>query len=215
MQQIPKRIDTSRKADIQYVIGSTGAGKSSYVKKVIAPDKRLIVFDPDDEYEDIPGIFSAMRPAEIVEKLKQNRMGPFKARLVAGGLEAFEFCNAAAFTWTNCTLVAEELADVTKPSYAPPMWARVIRRGARKRAIKILATTQRPAECDKTIFSQATMIRTGLLGRDADRKSVALEMDISPAEIAALNELDFIEYHKRGRQIWAGNVQKSIRKQIK
>lgn len=210
-----QRIDTSRKADIRYVIGSTGAGKSSYVKAEIAADKRILIFDPDDEYGEIPGIFSALTPGKLLERLKASKGGPFRGRLVAGGVDNFEFINSAAFVWTNCTLVAEELADVTKPSWAPPFWGRVIRRGARKRAIRIFATTQRPAEVDKTIFSQATMIRTGLLGRDADRRSVAAELDVSPAEIAALNELDFLEYHKRGREIWAGNVAQNIRKRVK
>ncbi|WP_416306205.1 helicase HerA domain-containing protein [Neptunicella sp. SCSIO 80796] len=209
-----QRIDTSRKADIRYVIGSTGAGKSSYVKKEVAGDKRILIFDPDDEYGDIAGMVTVYNATDLLERVKAAKTSDLRIRLVAEGQKAFEFVCDVAFTWTNCTLIAEELADVTKPSFAPPAWGRVVRRGARKRNIRIFATTQRPANADKVIFTQATMIRTGLLGNDTDRKTVASEMDIPASEIGALDELDFLEYHKRGRHLYGGNLKNDIYKKI-
>ena len=204
-------VDTTRKADIHYVMGGTGSGKSHHVKKtIIANDPRILIFDPDDEYGDVVGVKTFYSTSEMLEAVKKHRTSPYRARLVAEGQEAFEFVNQLAFWWTNCTLVVEEIADVTTPSMAPPKWAQVVRRG-RKRAIKIVAVTQRPANADKVILTQATTIRTGLLGRDADRKGIANELNIPVGLINQMVPLDFIEFSRHDLSVYCGNAKKGTR----
>lgn len=209
------RIDTNRKADINYIVGSTGAGKSYYIKAQIAAEKRLIVFDPDDEYGDIPGIVTVTRGAELTAAIKAAKGGQgLKIRLVRNGVDAFELCNALAFGWTNCTYVAEEIADVTRVGKAPPYWGQTLRRG-RKRGIRIFITTQRPAEADKTAFTQASMIRTGLLGNFADQQAMSRSLDLPIDLIRKLGPLDFIECHRNAkRQVFIGNAAQDIREEI-
>lgn len=208
------RIDTSRKADINYIVGSSGAGKSFYIKQAVADEKRLLVFDPDDEYGDIPGIITTTNGKQLTELIKAHATKPLKVRLVRNGVDAFELCNALAFAWTNCTYVAEEIADVTRVGKAPPAWGQTLRRG-RKRGIRIFITTQRPAEADKTAFTQASMVRTGLLGNIADQDAMRRSLDIPLELLRQLGPLDFIECHRNAkRQVFIGNAAAGIREEI-
>lgn len=208
------RSDTSRTAQIFYCTGSTGAGKSTYVKNAISEDKRLLVFDPDDEYGDIKGINTFYDGQQLFAAVQAHKTTPFKARLVQNGQAAFELINMLAFAWTNCTVIAEEIADVTRVGKAPPMWGQLLRRG-RKRAIKIYMTTQRPSEADKTALTQATVVRTGQLGRHADREALARDMDIPIALMDKLRPLDFIEAHRNAkRQVFVGNAADRTREDI-
>jgi hypothetical protein len=61
----------------------------------------------------------------------------------------------------------------------------VVLRG-RKRGLKIIGTSQRPASIDKDFLSNATLIRCGALGYPNDRVAVAAVMGADPAQIAAL-----------------------------
>lgn len=208
------RSDTSRKAKIIYVTGSSGSGKSSFIKQEIKTAPRLIVFDPDDEYGDIAGIKAVTSGKQLAELIQQHKTSPLKVRLVLGGQKAFELCSALAFAWTNCVYVAEEIADVTRVGKAPIMWGQVLRRG-RKRAVEIYAVTQRPSEADKTALTQATIVRTGLLGREADRKALAGDMDIPTELIKRLTPLDFIECHRNSKQsVFLGNAKERTRHDI-
>lgn len=209
------RVDVSRKADINYICGSSGSGKSVYVKTAIKEDGRIIIFDPDDEYGELPGVKTFYSGQQLAAEVQKHKTKPLRVRLVKEGVAAFELCCALAFAWTNCTLVCEEIADTTNAGKAPPMWGRVLRRGSRKRAIRIFAVTQRPAEADKTALTQATMIRTGLLGKESDRKAMASELDLPLEMITALRPLDFIEYHKNARrQVFCGNAEARTRVEL-
>jgi hypothetical protein len=110
----------------------------------------------------------------------------------------------AAFSWGNCTAVAEETADVTTPAKAPVGWGTLVRRG-RKRGISIIGVTQRPAESDKTIIGNATKIHCGMLKRPQDRKYMALEMDVPLQVVNELKPLEWLEVvagiegHKKGK----------------
>lgn len=209
------RIDTTRKADINYICGSSGSGKSVFVKNAIANDVRTIIFDPDDEYGELSGVVTCYSAAQMADLVKKHRTTPLRVRLVKEGVQAFELCCALAFAWTNCTLVCEEIADTTNAGKAPPNWGRVLRRGSRKRAIRIFAVTQRPAEADKTALTQATVVRTGLLGRDNDRKAMAAELDLPLAMIQKLAPLDYIECHRNAkRSVFVGNAEAKTRLEV-
>ena len=198
------KANTSLKAEHMYFCGNTGTGKSSKIKEMLKKAPRAIIFDPDDEYGGLQGVVRVMTATDLLSALKAHQSKSLKIAFVAEGIKAFEFWANCAFQWRNCVAVAEEIADVTTASKAPPAWGRLIRRG-RKYGILICAVTQRPAEADKTILSNAATIRTGALGRHADREAIAREMDCSSTHIAKLIPLDFIEYRrsdlslKRGR----------------
>lgn len=201
------RANTALKAEHEYICGNSGTGKSSHIKLTIEKAKRVIVYDPDDEYSEQRGFIRVSKAADLASLLQQNANAPLKVAFVPTRttVKAFEFFARAAFVWGNCVAVAEEIADVTSAGKAPPNWGTLIRRG-RKYGIKILAVTQRPAEADKTILSNAAVIRCCALGRMADRKAIASEIDVNVDLIAKMKPLDFMVYKRADLSVRAGNL---------
>jgi hypothetical protein len=83
-------------------------------------------------------------------------------------------------------------AAFTAANDAPAAWRRLVRRG-RKQGISVLAASQRPAEIDKTIFSNASRIRVYRLGYDADQVAASAALGTTRADVAGLQGHDFIE----------------------
>jgi hypothetical protein len=83
------------------------------------------------------------------------------------------------------TFAVDELQQVTTPNRAPPWWAACVRRG-RKYGMTVYAAAQRPAEIDKTIYSNATEIRTGALSFPDDQVVIGRAIGIDPAEVGRL-----------------------------
>lgn len=199
------RIDTSREAAIHYRCGSSGSGKSWGVKEAVKDAKRLLVFDPDDEYGEVLGILTVYSVKDLIQSVKTYPRGGRRVRLVANGQKAFEgFCKVA-FAWCNCVVVAEEIAGVTTPTKAPEGWHTLITRG-RKRGVTIYAVTQRPAEADKTVIGNATTIRAGRLSRAGDRQYVAREMDLPVTALSSLNNLEFVECNMANMSVIRGQM---------
>jgi len=198
------RVDVTRKAEIITVCGSSGSGKSAWVKQQIAKDKRVIIWDTDDEYQSITNNRAATIP-ELTALMRQaGDKKPMCIRLVCDGAY-FNLWSAAVFAFGNCTAVAEELADVTTPSKAPAGWGQLVRRG-RKRGIKIFAVTQRPSESDKTTIGNASAIHCGMLNRSADRKYMAAELDITEQELSALGELEYLHREHKTKTLTKGKL---------
>jgi hypothetical protein len=199
------KANTELKAEHLYACGNTGTGKSANIKTKLTKAKRAIIFDPDDEYSDLKGVLKVESPSQLVSLLKANQNKPLKVAFVAEGKKAFEFWSSCAFMWRNCLAIAEEIADVTTASKAPPSWGRLIRRG-RKYGVEICAVTQRPAEADKTILCNAAFIRTGALGRHADREAIAKEINIPVYELSLLKPLDWIEFKREDLTLTKGRL---------
>lgn len=199
------RADTSLNAEHLYICGNSGTGKSSTIKELITKAGRVIAFDPDDEYGSLPGFKRCERASDLVQLLQDAANRKLKVAFVGEGQAAFEFFAKCAFAWGNCLAIAEEIADVTTPAKAPPAWGKLIRRG-RKYGIKICAVTQRPAEADKTILSNAAVIRCMALGRDADRVAIGREIGLPAEAIATLRPLDWFEFHRRDLAVTRGRL---------
>lgn len=185
------KIDTSLNAEIIVVTASSGGGKSSIVKDKIKKHKRLVVFDPDDEYGGIAGMKKADNCQKLLQMIKDTKGGALKVRVVAQSKAAFDFVCRAVFAWGNCGFVAEELAGRTSSGKAQGGWHTLVSRG-RKRAISIYGITQRIAEADKTIIGNASEIYCGRLTRRVDRELIAREIDIPIQQIGKLRNLQFI-----------------------
>lgn len=192
------KTDQSNRADIRAVLGASGTGKSSYVKKFIKRPKngRLLIFDPMHEYGDYGEVFKRLEP--LLAALKgAGEKGKFC--FVFQPIEehktrekAFNLVCGAARAAGNLTFIAEELKFVTQPSYAPPYWAALSLTG-RHKGIQLIGTSQRPASIDKDFLGNATVIRTGRLVYAPDIKTVADVLQVSPEEIKNLPDLHYIE----------------------
>jgi hypothetical protein len=181
------KIDVTQAADIRAVLGAPGTGKSHYTKTEMRRMKRLVVWDLEDEYEDIEAVPLSKLPA----KLHQAGKSGFRFRVIASTdqdkrqVEFDLFCRTL-MAIGNLWALVEELRFVTQPSKAPAGWAGITLRG-RKRGIKVIGTSQRPASIDKDFLSSATIIRCGALNYQADRKAVAEVMGI---DVGMIEELE-------------------------
>jgi len=199
---------TERRDDgiIVAVAGASRWGKTGWVKRELRAAERLLVWDIRGEYRNPdefgwPGAQTIRTIPELARALKNSRTG--RARLAYWGAagtpaEFAEFCRLA-YVWTqlwpSCTVV-EELADVTTPAKAPPAWGELIRKGAYY-GHHLYGITQRPAECDKTLWGNASLIHCTGFPLVRDREYMARQLGCDPARIEALKPLHYLER-------WAG-----------
>lgn len=201
-----QRIDTKRACEHEAVFGASGSGKSYYVKQIVKGWKRALIWDPDDEYGEVPGVQLARSPSQVLELMKRKAV---RIRYVPATIDrkllekCFDFISLAAFIWGNCLYVGEEIADVTTPSKAAGGWGVVLRRG-RKRGVKVVGVSQRPAECDKTLFTQARHIRTGRLDGEGDMQRLATTLRVPLAWVQQLGPLEFLTVDRTTGQLEAG-----------
>jgi hypothetical protein len=181
--------------EIVLVTGSPGAGKTVYTMREAAPASRLIVWDAHLEWSekgcapcpDIPSLVAACRTREPGHVAFTGRVSP----------EHFEAFCRVALLWGRlapCTVVVEELADVTNPGKAPHAWGDLLR-WARKLSINVYAITQRPSESDKTIVGLAHRIVCHAMARHADQLYMARELGLEHRDVASLDRtrLEHIE----------------------
>jgi hypothetical protein len=181
-------------ARIILVCGGSSTGKSAWVKQQVAKARRCVVWDITGEYIRA-GFVPVFTAADLIGALSR-REGRFA--FVPRSVSLFDFFCRAAFAWGRCVVVVEELADVTSPGKAPPGWGSIIRRG-RHRGLTVYGITQRPAESDKTIIGNCTLIHCCKLKRAPDRAYIAREMDVPQAKLDALKPLEWIEADDMGR----------------
>jgi hypothetical protein len=197
-------VNTALKAEHVYICGDTGTGKSSTIKEVIKKAPRVLVYDADKEYAGLAGFVCVTSPAELAYVLSKAPKARKKIAFVDESQEFFEFFCECAFKWSNCVVVAEEIADVTNTGKAKKQWGKLIRRG-RKYGIKIIAVTQRPSEADKTILANAAVIRIYALGRHLDREAVGREVSLKADDLLMV-PLEYIEYIKSDLSLTKGKL---------
>ncbi len=194
---------------IEAYIGMTGSGKGVSITRRLRALKpaRMIVWDPRGEYAEWAPHAAPTLPA-LVEQVMKAGQGPMRARYVHDGRvdieQAFGVVCRLAFEAGNCVLLAEELSDVTKPSYAPPAWRRCLTQG-RHKGLHIIGATQRPALIDKTFLGNCTRIRACCMAYADDRRAMAKELDVAESVLAGLTTQDTengarIEYVERERR---------------
>jgi len=190
---------SANKPDIRAYVGSTGSGKGVSVERYLKAQKpdRLVVWDPIGEWvslgrevKDLAGLARAMKAPKF--KLVYRPGDDFKAY---PGKFA-EFCQmvyAAAclgqLSGLRTTVLVEELADVTQPSFAPPSWGRCCTSG-RHQGLQIIACTQSPAFVDKKFLGNCTYIRCFTLREAPHRKRMAQALDVPETQMAALQTVE-------------------------
>lgn len=204
------------KPQFEAYIGASGSGKGVSINGRLAELKprRMILWDPRDEYGKHAKAVSLQRlPLDV---LAAGR-GAFRFRYVPGGsidlAEAFASVCRTAFAAGDLVMVAEELSDVTKPSWAPPAWRRVLTQG-RHQGLHVIGAAQRPALIDKTFLAMCTRLRVFQLGYDADVQTMAKEIRTPPEAIEQLvttdlengADIQYLEYHRRTRELFAGEI---------
>lgn len=181
-------MSVANRARIEAYIGASGSGKGVSINRRLdeLKPRRLLIWDPRAEYAKRA---PAMSMAAIVEGLARARGGPFAARFVPGGRtdmgEAFGTLCRAAFHFGNVLLLAEELSDVTKPSWAPPAWRQITTQG-RHKGLHVIGAAQRPALIDKTFLGNCTRIRCGAMMYSDDEIAMAKVLRVTVDKVMDL-----------------------------
>lgn len=198
-------------AEIWGVMAASGGGKGLWIKEQLRQrnPRRMIVWDFMNEYQEFTGERVAKgkvegAPAkatlrEIRDLMKAaGKDGPLRVRYspkatTEKGVRAeFELLCDLVYAWGNCTFIAEELSNVTMPSWAPPSWRKMCTSGRHKR-VHIIGTSQMPSLIDKAFLGNCTLIHCGPLRQYDHRAAVAKGMDIEEGRLAKLVNLQFIE----------------------
>jgi hypothetical protein len=205
------------KPEIEAYIGMTGSGKGVSIEgrlKELKPS-RLLIWDPRGEYESQAREFGNL--GELVAAVVKAGAGGFKARYVHGGKvpidKAFGLVCALAFRAGDLVFLAEELAEVTKPSWAPDQWRKCITQG-RHRSMHVIGATQRPALIDKTFLGNCTRVRCCMVGYEDDARAMAKELRCDQGLIEGLHtaeegegvRIQYVERIRRPPALFAGEI---------
>lgn len=177
---------TVKRADVRAYIGATGTGKGVSIVEHLKAEKpdRLVIFDPMHEYGPIARPVSSV--AEMLRAMQAKRyriawQPPDGTDYSGKRFKAdFEIMCKACFIESEAapvTMLVEELELVTKPAWAPPAWRDCTKRG-RHRGLRIVAASQRPADCDKAFLSSCTFVRVFALREHDDRARVAKALNV-------------------------------------
>lgn len=195
----------SNSANIVAVMGGTGSGKSTFVKKEIKrlKPRRLIIFDVMHEYGAYGVIVNKL--SEAVALCRQKSFAIIYQPSSRDLREKFNFVCKLAFQTGDMVFIIEELNRLTMPTRAPENWQDCTSRG-RHKGITIYGVSQRPASLDKDFFSNATKIRTGRVNFAADIRTLANVLMIDKDEISQLKPLQYIERDMTTHKITRGMI---------
>jgi hypothetical protein len=204
----------ANRPSIVAVLGATGSGKSTFVKRelLVPAPRRLLVWDfsPVSEYAAFGKEVNRAQFAAAVDAAGAHGnlavvLKPSATRKIRA-LEFDLFCQAA-LAYGNYTVLVEEVGFVTEASYAPDWWRQCVLTG-RKLGLRIIGTSQRPAQVDKHFLSNCTLIRTGCIGfgYDEDIRTVARTLKLPEEEIARLQPLDWIQLDRDTRTYTRGRL---------
>lgn len=193
----------SNKAHIMAVMGASGSGKSTFIKREISRGHpRLLIWDMLGEYDGavcakVAEVLSAIREKKFRVVFRPSNDPKVRA-------QQFDLVCRAALAAGNLSFVVEELRFVTTPSRAPLGWAQVCLTG-RHKGLKVYGLSQRPASIDKDFLGNCTQIRTGRLAYAADVKAVAAAVG-NADKIQALKPLEWIECDMTTGKISSGKL---------
>ena len=200
--------DNRLPADIRVIAGATGSGKSAETKRALKTERGdVFVFDVKNEYGSQPGFRRVHTRADF---LREMRRGGRIAWATTGPAD-FEFFCKCVWARGSALIIVEELSSVTGTAKAIGAWHLILTQG-RGYGLRVIGITQRPAEIDKTIIGNATLIRTHRLTRGSDRAYVAAELDVPRGELDALTEYDYIERHVPTNKLRYSNLRNSAQK---
>jgi len=200
------------------VWGRSGSGKSSYIKQRIAKARRVVIFDPLDEYE-AEGFKAVRGNLDAVRVAMRDNWRGFRIAYVPPtgreprALSALGNLLIAAQEparkkggGPGITLVVEEM-NLSFPVHGgatkAPGFAHICSRG-RHYGIEVIGASQRIAEVSTRFRGNCT--ETVVLAQKGPRdlEAAAAELGCDKARVSALANLDYLQ--EKAGQITAGQV---------
>lgn len=195
-------------ASIIGVMGSTGCGKSMYIKTELLKksDKRLAVWDYKREYQrQVHQVTDNL--GEAVRAIAGKTFSVAFRPSFDDAIRAKQFDLFCRAVWhaKNAKVLVEELSMVTTPQRAPAGWKMLTCTG-RSEGITIIGASQRPAQVDKDFFDNCTELHCGFLAGKRSRQVMADELGVEETEIMGLESLHYIHKKLRTKEIIRGKT---------
>lgn len=166
------------------VAGASRSGKSESVKRDTRDHPRVLVWDVRREYPQV-GFTSLSDHAALLDATEGQGKGRFAFHPPGEATRDFEFFCKVALLWGQvwpCSVIVDELAEVTHPGKAPPAWHKLVTQGAHW-GIWVYGISQCPAESDKTIWRNAHVLRCFRLVAEQDRAYLARRMAVEAGQL--------------------------------
>lgn len=212
------------KALVVGAFGARGTGKTAWLTTYCQQFPRLAVWD----YKGDPNMSDWGTGTRSLAQLVRLMMAPtFLVRYIPDRskdarltlAEQFErFCQAC-FQVSCLTMFVDELPAVTAANRAPPAWRECVNVGreytlpGRKgiQSLGIVATAQRPTECDKSFISNLDVVHTGRQAFQNDAALLAKSLGCPVDEVLQLPDLVFIEKSAASPEVVRGKLEISDR----
>lgn len=180
--------DPKKRAFIAVAIGSSGTGKSPWVKQQIAKEKlqRLLVWDPQGDLGSLGVVFSD--PDKLFQYVKARSTFAVVFQPgddVATYAKPFDWYCKLAYALGNLVYFVDELADVTKPGWSPVSWSVISRKGSH-RQLRVYTASQRPQGVDKTFLANANVVHCSRLTLPRDCAYMADILGVPAQDIGNL-----------------------------
>ncbi len=182
---------TRNKADIIAVIGASGTGKSSYIKKTLLKSyRRLLIWSPLEKTDDYAsfcaGVVVTGKISELVALVRTKAKAIIYVPTGNDAAVKKQFDLFCRIVWEleGCTVLVEELSRVTMASWAPQAWKNLSTAG-RHQGLTIIGTSQRPSTIDKDFLGNCTEIRCYRMNYDNDAKVMADSLGLKTEYSAA------------------------------
>jgi hypothetical protein len=186
---------TSNNANITAVIGASGNGKGLFVKEELRRWRGpVLVWSPLERTDKYASVIGGKCYASIAAMVSAIQKGERRIVLVPDRTKVkvmFDrFCRVA-WELTGWCVVVEELSRVTMPSWAPPAWKDLSTAG-RHQGLRIIGTSQRPAQIDKDFLGNCSEVRCYGLVYGNDAKTMADVLDVEPGELRNLPQFHYV-----------------------
>lgn len=203
MKTAPKDAN-AQEARIEAIMGSSGCGKSTYLRNLLNKKKRrrTIIWSPKEAMDNYAGFY----PGSVVVTTAGAVLQILKAAGPKGEFHVvfrptlnrkidtahFNAVCMMAKAARNLTFVAEELHTVTLPSWSPDGWSQLVMMG-RAYGVEVFGLSQRPAGVDKDFYGNLSTMHTGRLSSPDDAKVISKTLNVPANEVMSLNGYSWIE----------------------
>ena len=188
---------TRNSANITAVIGASGNGKGLFVKQELQRWRGPVLvwsqLERTDQYAKVIGgrCYASIAAMVTVIQKGERRLVLVPPKDPKQVKVMFDrFCRVA-WELPGWCVVVEELSRVTLPSWAPPAWKDLSTAG-RHQGLRIIGTSQRPAQIDKDFLGNCSEVRCYGLVYGNDAKTMADVMAVTPEHLRNLPKFHYV-----------------------
>lgn len=185
-------------AEVACIFGRRGSGKTTLARRLVAPWRRLIVWDPLGEWATFRGLAKVQDLRELLAQLKRQWSRGFRLSLVGGAGDLVAHLDglarliwAAQAPYPGCgplALVVDE-ANLGLPVHKLPRgmagMSRLVLQG-RHRGVAVLAVSQRPALVSLDLRANAHRTLAFALPAPQDQRALSAQFGRHADQLGAL-----------------------------